>query len=140
MPGVRGGGTVGLSRRRCLATLGVVVAAGTAAVSAACAQGGQGAPERAAVALDPAQKREIAFWPRNATDKIAFDNIVPLAQQQFPNLTVNLEVPAGDILGKLKVALAADTPPDSIVLSLTYAKNMVAQGAVPSLQDYLKAD
>ena len=125
-----------MTRRRCLAALG----AAAAGLSAACAQGTVGAPERAAGALDPAPRREIAFWPRNATDKIAFDNIVPLAQQQFPNLTVNLEVPAGNLLDKLKVSIAADTPPDAIVLSLTYAKNMVAQGAVPSLQDYLKVD
>ena len=109
-------------------------------LAGACAQGAPAEPSRATAALDPAARREITFWPRNAVDKIAFDAILPLARERFPNLTVTLDVPAGNILDKLKVSLAADTPPDSVVLSLTYGKHMAAQGAVLSLQEYLKAD
>ncbi|HEX2516194.1 MAG TPA: extracellular solute-binding protein [Chloroflexota bacterium] len=109
-------------------------------LAGACAQGAPAEPSRATAALDPATRREITFWPRNAVDKIAFDAILPLARERFPNLTVTLDVPAGNILDKLKVSLAADTPPDSVVLSLTYGKHMAAQGAVLSLQEYLKAD
>jgi ABC-type glycerol-3-phosphate transport system substrate-binding protein len=128
---------MGMTRRRCLGALGpLAVVAAAGCERAGPAQGGSGAVG----ALDPAVRREITFWPRNATDKIAFDNILPLARERFPNLTVNLDVPSSDLLAKLKVALAADTPPDSVVLSLTYAKHMVAQGAVLSLQEYLKAD
>jgi multiple sugar transport system substrate-binding protein len=133
-PGVAAGERV--TRRR-MVWLAPVLAAGSG-VLAACAQG-QSQPPAQAV-LDKETRREIAFWPRNATDKIAFDNILPLAKQRFPNLTVNMEVPAGNLLDKLKVSLAADTPPDAVVISLTWTRFMVQQKAILSLQEYVKRD
>lgn len=127
-----------ISRRRLAQRLGAGV--GTLAfggVVAACTQG-QAAPSTALT--DKETRREITFWPRNATDKIAFDAILPLAKQRFPNLNVTMEVPATALLDKLKVSLAADTPPDAVVISLTWARHMSAQKALLPLDDYLKRD
>jgi ABC-type glycerol-3-phosphate transport system substrate-binding protein len=96
--------------------------------------------EPAGAALDTATKYDVTFWPRSATDKIAFDAMLPFAKEQFPNLTVTFEIPAGSMLEKLKVALAADTPPDGFVMGLGSARYLVAQKAALSLQDYLKRD
>lgn len=126
-----------MTRRQIVTRAAVLAGMGLAAAcSGAAAPGSVGG----AAALERDARREISFWPRNATDKVALDNILPVAKEQFPNLTVNLEVPAGNLLDKLKVALAADTPPDGVVLSLTYAKFMAAQKAVLDLSPYLKTD
>src|SRR5688500_1258306 len=114
-----------LTRRTVLATL----AASTTIFSAACATGGD-AQQSSSALLDPTTARSISFWPRNATDKIAFDAMLPFARERFPNLTVNIEVPATAILEKLKVAVASDTPPDGIVLGLGSARHIVAQKMV----------
>jgi ABC-type glycerol-3-phosphate transport system substrate-binding protein len=122
------------SRRRVLAAM----AAGAGAVLAACSR--LAAPEPAGAALDTAAPHQITFWPRSMTDQIAFEAMLPLAKEQFPNLAVTFEVPAGAMLEKLKVALAADTPPDGFVMGLGSARYLVAQKAVVGLQDYLKRD
>ncbi|HXI16582.1 MAG TPA: extracellular solute-binding protein [Chloroflexota bacterium] len=127
-----------VSRRRLLAAGAFTGLAGSP-FAAACATGA-GPQQSSTTLLDTATARAVAFWPRNATDKIAFDAMLPLAKQQFPNLTVTLEVPATNMVEKLKVAIASDTPPDGIVLGLGIARNMTAQKVVLSLQDYLKRD
>ena len=117
-----------------------VLAGGAAmggAVLAAC--GGKGT-EPSGPALDTAAKHEISFWPRSASDKIAFDAMLPFAKEQFPNLTVNFEIPTGTMLEKLKVTIAADTPPDGFVMGLGSSRYLVAQKMVLSIQDYLKRD
>ena len=91
-------------------------------------------------ALDTQAKYDITFWPRNMTDKTSFEAMAPVMKAQFPNLTVTFDIPTGTLLDKLNVALAADTPPDGIVLGLGEIKHMVNQKAVLSLQDYLKRD
>src|SRR6266508_4345399 len=97
-----GSNASGLTRRRLLTTSAVLAAASFAA---ACSGGG--AEQSSSTLLDPTAARTITFWPRTATDKIAFDAMLPFAKQLFPNLTVNLEVPATAILEKLKVAVAS---------------------------------
>jgi ABC-type glycerol-3-phosphate transport system substrate-binding protein len=123
-----------LSRRRVVAAIGV--SAGASAILAACG----GTAAEPSKALDTAAKYEIAFWPRSMTDQIAFQAMLPFAKEQFPNLTVNFEVPTGTMLEKLKVTLAADTPPDGFVMGLGSARYLIAQKMVLSLQDYLKRD
>jgi multiple sugar transport system substrate-binding protein len=128
---------MGRKTRRYLVGTG---AATMVAALAACATGSSSDDAGPKGPLDTSTRRDITFWPRNATDKIAFDAILPVAKQHFPNLNVNLELPGGNLLDKLKVVLASDTPPDGIVLGLGTARFMTAQKAVLSLQDYLKRD
>jgi multiple sugar transport system substrate-binding protein len=132
------------TRRRVLGAAATFATAvgGVALVGCATGAGGAsgGAQPGAVATIDSSTKREITFWPRNATDKIAFDAILPIAKERFPNLTVNLDVPATALLDKLKVAIASDTPPDGIVLGLGIAKYMAAQKMVLPLSDYLKRD
>lgn len=107
-------------------------------LAGACAQ--QGGEQATSAPIDAQAKHEITFWPRSATDKIAFDAMLPIAKAQFPNLTVTFEIPAGSMMDKLNVAIAADTPPDGIVMGLEFIKFEVNRKAVLSLQDYLKRD
>jgi multiple sugar transport system substrate-binding protein len=127
-----------LSRRRVLAAMGAVRAAGAGGVLAACS--GRAAQEPAGVPLDTATKHEITFWPRSLTDQISFQAMLPFVKQLFPNLTVNLDIPTGTMIEKLKVTVAADTPPDGFVMGLDFARYLVAQKLVLSIQDYLKRD
>jgi ABC-type glycerol-3-phosphate transport system substrate-binding protein len=124
-----------LSRRSFL-VCGAAVAAGPLAV--ACGQ--SGADQGTTAPIDAQAKHDIVFWPRNMTDKTSFEAMAPLMKQQYPNLSVTFDIPTGTLLDKLNIALAADTPPDGIVLGLGEIKHMVNQKAVLSLQDYVKRD
>src|SRR5437899_1433881 len=120
--------------RRSVLALGAALAVGP--LAGACAS--QGAEQATSAPIDTQAKHDITFWPRSTTDKIAFDAMLPIAKQQFPNLTVTFEIPAGAMMDKLNVAIAADTPPDGIVMGLEFMKFEVNRKAVLSLQDYLK--
>lgn len=111
---------------------------GLVGVLTACA--GATAEQPAGGFLDTATKHDITFWPRNVTDQIAFEAMLPFVKQLFPNLTVNFEIPSGSLLEKLKVTVAAGTPPDGFVMGLGSARYLAAQKLVPSIQDYLKRD
>lgn len=122
------------------------VGAATAAILAAC---GPGAPSTAtsvpgAAAVQPAagsKAEEITFWPRDPSEQsVVWQNILPIQKQLFPELTVKLEAPAEDLPGKLLVAYAGGTAPDSVVTGLNAFRSMVGKKMLSPIQSYIDAD
>src|SRR5688572_29694487 len=118
--------------RRSFLQLSVVMAVGTLAACQPAIAPGTDAGEDAAAAAT-----EIIFWPRSTTDEEVFTQMLPMAQDQYPDLKIVFETPPDDIYGKLAVAIAGGTAPDSTVINTPWGVPMIGQGAFLSLQDFI---
>jgi ABC-type glycerol-3-phosphate transport system substrate-binding protein len=122
------------------------VGAASAAILAACGQGGaQTVPSSAAgSATQPpgaAKAEAITFWPRSPSEQsVVWEKLLPIQKQMFPELTVKLEAPAEDQYGKLLVAYAGGTAPDSVVTGLSAFRSMVGKKMLKPVQPYIDAD
>lgn len=58
----------------------------------------------------------------------------------YPEIEIAFDTPPEDIYGKLAVAMAGGTAPDSTVINTPWGVPMIGQGAFLSLQDYIEAD
>jgi multiple sugar transport system substrate-binding protein len=112
-------------------------AVGTVGVLAACAVGGAG-EQQPQVQRAP-KSVPLAIWARNASDKLVFDQIGPLAEAKMPHLAITTEI-ATDIYNKLIVAVAASTPPDLTVVNVPNGVPMMGQGFFLKMQPYLAKD
>lgn len=83
---------------------------------------------------------QVVFWPRGANDEMVLTNMLPLAKERYPELEIVFDTPPEDLYGKLSVAIAGGTAPDSTVINTPWGVPMIGQGAFISLQDYIEAD
>lgn len=119
--------------------------AASTAILAACSPGAPPAPTTAAGSVaKPAgasKAEEITFWPRSPSEQsVVWEKIVPLQKQMFPELTVKLEAPPENLDGKLLVAYAGGTAPDSVVTGLSTFRSMVGKKMLKPVQSYIDAD
>lgn len=135
-----------LTTRREMLRLSALGAAGAAILAACASPSSQTAPASAPAGTGPqpaagAKAETITFWPRSPSEQsVVWEKILPLQKQMFPELTVNLEAPAEDLNGKLLVAYAGGTAPDSVVTGLSAFSSMVGRKMLKPIQSYVDAD
>ncbi|MBV7333490.1 sugar ABC transporter substrate-binding protein [Chloroflexi bacterium TSY] len=120
--------------RRAFLQMSAAIAAGSALAACAPAAGpgaGSGASQAAT---------QIVFWPRGSSDEEVFTKMLPMVQEQYPEIEVVFETPPEKIYEKLAVAIAGGTAPDSTVINTPWGVPMIGQGAFLSLQDFIDAD
>ncbi len=83
---------------------------------------------------------QVLFWPRGANDEMVLTSMLPMAKELYPEIEVTFDTPPEDLYGKLAVAIAGGTAPDSTVINTPWGVPMMGQGAFLSLQDYIEAD
>jgi len=126
------------SRRQFLQVSGLTF---TGTLLAACASPASAPGAEGDGAAVSAEGSEIIHWGRNPTEEeVVWKQLLPIAADMFPDLTITFQAPPESMTEKLLVAFAGGTAPDTAVGGLSSFRGWIGIDMINSIQDFVDGD